>query len=107
MTLDITKLAPQVGDMVDKINHNSEELREHLQLACARLLNPGINVEALKNKIAAARTPNWSAAGLNEGLSERFAAPAIPAEYTALATDGSHIAFDRHRAAHCYLINTG
>ena len=107
MTLDITQIASQIGEMVGKIKSGTQERREHLKCAHAKLCDDSINLERLKHKIISARTPNWSAAGLVEGLNLHYPAPPIPPEYTVLATDGSHIDVDRHRAAHCYLINIG
>jgi hypothetical protein len=106
MTLDITKVAAQVGDMVAKIKSGNDERREHLKSAVDKLGDKNINLDVLKHKIGAARTP-WPVARLWEGLNLHFPSPAVPAEYTVIATDGSHIDVDRHRAARCYLINIG
>jgi len=46
-------------------------------------------------------------AELTESLNRTYPAPAIPADYTVMATDGSHIDVDRHHAVRCYLINIG
>jgi hypothetical protein len=107
MTLDITQISVQIGEMVGRIKTGNRERGEHLRAAMTRLGDPDINLEMLKRKIAAARTPNWSPAGLVEGFSQRYNAPEPPREYSALATDGSDIAVDRHQAARCYLINIG
>jgi hypothetical protein len=106
MTLDITRIASQVGDMIGKITSGRRERQEHLKCAADRLGDKTINLESLKRKIALARTPNWSPAGLVDGLSLHLSPPAAPQEYTVVAADGSHIDVDRHRAANCYLINT-
>jgi len=106
MTLDLSKIASQIGDMALKIKSGSKERQEHLKCALNKLCEEGLNIEKLKRKVASARTP-WPIAGLYEGLSLRYSAPQIPEEYTVLATDGSHIDVDRHRAARCYLINIG
>jgi len=107
MTLDLTKIAPQIGEMIIKIKSGNQERQEHLKYAQDKLGDAGINIEKLKRKILDAKTPSWSPAHLFEGLSQHYPAPPIPAEYTVLATDGSNIDVDRHRAAHCYLINIG
>jgi hypothetical protein len=106
MTLDLVKIAPQIGDMIIKIKSDSLERREHLNNALDKLNDPNINLDSLKRKIINARTP-WPVARLFEGLNLRFPAPKAPEEYSIIAADGSHIAVDRHRAAHCYLINIG
>jgi hypothetical protein len=106
MTLDITRIASEIGNMVSQIKGGNADQREHLQNAVGKMQDESINLEKLKRKIAARGYP-WSVAGIYEGLSRRFPAPAVPAEYTVLATDGSHIAVDRHQAVRCYLINIG
>jgi hypothetical protein len=106
MTLDITKVASQVGDMVSQIKSNNQERREHLKCACDKLGDKGINLESLKRKIVSSHTP-WPVAGLYEGLNLHYPPTPCPDEYTVLATDGSHIDVDRHRAARCFLINIG
>jgi hypothetical protein len=107
MTLDITKIASQIGKMAVKIKSDSQERREHLKCAQDKLCDKSLNPEALKRKIINAHTQNWSPAGIYESLNLHYTAPPIPREYTVLATDGSNIDVDRHRAAHCYLINIG
>ena len=107
MTLDITQISTQIGEMVGRIKTGNRERSEHLRAAMTKLSDPALNLEMLKRKIAAARTPNWSPVGLVDGLSRRYPAPAAPQEYSALATDGSHIAVDRNMSARCYLINIG
>ncbi len=107
MTLDITRIAPQIGEMIARAKSHSQEYREHLQCAQDKLGDKNLNPEALKRKIAGAHTPNLSPAGLWEGLSQHYPAPPLPSEYTVLATDGSSIDVDRHKAARCCLINIG
>jgi hypothetical protein len=106
MSLDITTIAPQIGDMIVKIKSGSEELREHLKYASAKMDDETQDIEHLKRKIANAHTP-WPVAKLYEGLAGHYAPPPASNEYTAFATDGSHIDVDRHKAARCYLINIG
>jgi hypothetical protein len=106
MTLDITKIAAQIGDMAGRIKTGSQERHAHLKAAVAKLNDGAINLGTLKHKIAAAHTP-WAIAGLYETLNARYPAPAAPQDYTVLATDGSNIDVDRHKAARCFLINIG
>ena len=42
-----------------------------------------------------------------EGLNKRYPLPPAPADFTVIATDGSHIDVDRHHSTRCYLINIG
>ncbi len=106
MTLDITKIAAQIGDMAGKIETGSRERREHLKTACEKLNDNAVNLGLLKRKIATARTP-WAVAGLCGSINARYPAPPVVPDYIVLATDGSNIDVDRHRAARCYLINIG
>ena len=106
MSLDVTQIAAQIGEMALKMKDGSQERREHLQCAVDKLCDKGINLTVLKHKIAGARTP-WAVAGVYEALNNHYPAPSIPQEYTVLATDGSNIDVDRHKAARCYLINIG
>ena len=107
MTLDLTQISSQITEMVGRIKAGNNERSEHLSAALAKLQDPGLDLEVLKRKIASCRAPNWSPAGLVEGLHQRYDAPAVPSDYSVLATDGSDIAVDRHKSARCYLINIG
>jgi hypothetical protein len=106
MTLDITKIASEIGSMVSKIKSGNLEQREHLSNALTKINDKAIDLSRLSKKIKAGGYP-WPAARLYEDLSLHQVAPVLPKEYTVIATDGSHIAVDRHRAARCFLINTG
>jgi hypothetical protein len=108
MTLDLTKVASQVGEMIIKIKSGNQERSEHLNCAFDKLCDKNLDIEKLKHKIAESRTlAQWPIAGLVGEIFGRFSAPPFPGEYTVLATDGSHIDVDRNQAAHCYLINIG
>ncbi len=106
LSLDITKVAAQVGAMIAGLRDRRAEREKRQDFARRTLKDPAIDLAALKKKIAAART-TWLVAGLTEGLAQRYPAPSPPADFTVLASDGSHIEVDRHRAARCYLINIG
>jgi len=106
MSLDLTKLISQVGDMVTRLKAGSRERQEHLERAREALGRYADDVDALRNKIDASRT-TWLVAVLVDGLGGHHEAPTMPADFTVVATDGSHIDVDRHRAARCYLINIG
>jgi len=80
--------------------------QERLNHALDVLNDRATSLDALKKKIASART-TWLVAGLVDGLDQHYEAPPLPAEFTIMATDGSHIDVDRHRSTRCYLINTG
>ncbi len=106
MPLDFTNLAAQVSDMVTTLRESGVEHRRRLADALATFNDPSLELEELQAKIKAART-SWLVAELTERLDRRYPAPSIPGDFTVMATDGSHIDVDRHRAARCYLINIG
>ena len=106
MSLDLTKVASQVGEMLSRLKASLSERQGRLQYALDTLHRQADNIDNLKKKIAHSKT-TWLVAGLVDGLDEHSKAPLLPAEFTVIATDGSHIDVDRHRSARCYLINIG
>ena len=106
MSLDLTKVALQVGGMIARLKAGSEERRERLQSALDVLHSRASGLDYLKKKIASSKT-TWLVAGLVDGLDQHYMAPPCPTEFTIIATDGSHIDVDRHRSTRCYLINIG
>jgi hypothetical protein len=105
MSLDLTGVAAQVSAMVAAIRDGRVERDKRLATALARLSGP-IELDALKKKIEAART-TWLVAGLVDGLAGHFPPPPAPSDWSVVASDGSHIEVDRHRATRCFLINIG
>ncbi len=59
---------------------------------------------SLKEKIANSQT-TWLVAGLLDELDRKYISLPPPANYTVIATDGSHIEIDRHQSVRCYLLN--
>ncbi len=106
MSLDLTKVASQVGGMVARLKTSATERQGHLRYALDVLHNQTADLDSLARKIASSRT-TWLVAGLADGLDRCHKAPSSPAEFTVVATDGSHIDVDRHRSTRCYLINIG
>lgn len=106
MSLDLTKIASQVGDMVARLKSGSAERQKHLSRALEVVHDKNINLDHLKNKIVASRT-TWLVAGLTDGLGRCYPVPPLPPEFTVMASDGSHIDVDRHKSTRCYLINIG
>ena len=106
MSLDLTKVVAQVGGMVARLKARGEEKRKHLQYALEVLSSKSNDLEHLSNKITSGKT-TWLVAGLADGLDPHYQAPPLPAEFTVIATDGSHIDVDRHKSTRCYLINIG
>ena len=56
---------------------------------------------------AVGRRPYISARTGDEGLLNSIPPPEVPADWTAVAVDGSHIDVDRHLSLRCHLINLG
>jgi hypothetical protein len=104
VSLNLAKVAAQVGNMVARLKADQEERQKHLQQA--RDIFQASDFDDLKRKIISSRT-TWLVAGLVDGLDSHYKPPPTPAEFTVLATDGSHIDVDRHRSTRCYLINIG
>ena len=106
MALDLTRVASQVGEMLSRLKSGLSERQEHLQHALETVNSQADEIDSLRRKIAAGKT-TWLVADLVDGLDNHYAPPPLPNDFTVLATDGSHIDVDRHRAARCYLINIG
>jgi len=106
VSLDLVKLASQATTMVARLKEGRAERQQRLHYARQIFGDEAVDLEKLKRKIAASRT-TWLVAELVDGLSTRCPAPPTPAEFSVLATDGSHIDVDRHRSTRCYLINIG
>ncbi|MFH1651740.1 MAG: DNA double-strand break repair nuclease NurA [Chloroflexota bacterium] len=106
MALDLGKVAGQVSGMVSRLRDGYAERQERLRRAEDTLRQPALDLAELKKKIKDART-SWLVADVVEGLDHRYPPPPCPAEFTVVATDGSHIDVDRHKTARCYLINIG
>ncbi|AKG54342.1 hypothetical protein DGWBC_1722 [Dehalogenimonas sp. WBC-2] len=105
MSLDITRVAGQIGLMAEKLKQRGVDHGVHLTTAASRL-SSGIDVGALRDKVRHSKT-SFLLANPVSGIDERYQPSAPPSTYSVLATDGSHIDFDRHRSAPCCLINIG
>jgi len=106
MSLNLTKVVAQVGSMIARLKAGSEERQRRLQHALDVVHQQAANFDGLRKKIASSRT-TWLVAGLVDRLDQHYKPPPTPAEFTILASDGSHIDVDRHRSTRCYLINIG
>jgi hypothetical protein len=106
MSLDLTRIAAQVGAMIASLKDNRAVRERRLRFALETLGSPAIDLDALKRKIKAGQT-TWLVAELTEGLNQRYPLPPVPTDFTIMATDGSHIDVDRHRSTRCFLINIG
>jgi hypothetical protein len=105
VSLDITKVAAQIGAMAEKLAQGDAGRRARLA-AAATQLTTDIDAAALREKVRRSKTGFLLAAPLG-GLDERHPAPPPPKTYSVVAADGSHIDLDRHHAAACSLVNIG
>ena len=92
--------------MIAGLKDSRRERQKRLERALDTLYHQAGDIEALKRKIASSKT-TWLVAELVERPDSHYPPPPTPAEFTVMATDGSHIDVDRHRAARCYLLNIG
>lgn len=106
MSLDLSKIAAQVEDMVTRLKDGIGQRQQHLKQALDVLNDKDIDLDTLKRKIAVSKT-SWLVAGLVEKLNNHHQPPQPPEEFTVIATDGSHIDVDRHQSTRCFLINIG
>jgi hypothetical protein len=108
VSLDLTKVAAQIWGMVAGLKAGDEERRKHLNYALDILRDKSIDLDQLRKRIEdSQRKTTWLVAGLVDGLDRCYKPPALPKEFTIVATDGSHIDVDRHKSTRCYLINIG
>jgi hypothetical protein len=106
VSLDLTKVAGQVIAMIAGLRDSRAEQEKRLRFALDTLGDEAIDLDDLKQKIKASKT-TWLVADIVEGLDKRYPLPPAPADFTVLATDGSHIDVDRHQSTRCFLINIG
>jgi len=106
MSLDLTRVAAQVGSMIARLKAGGKDREERLQNALGVLNDNSLDLAKLGKKIEVSKT-TWLVAGLVDGLPPRYKAPPLPPDFSVVATDGSNIDVDRHRSTRCYLINIG
>lgn len=106
MTLDLSSLSKQIRQMGDEFRANASEAEDSLRRAVDALRVRAPDFEGLRDKIEKSRT-YWPVARPVEPLDVRHPLPQPFEQYTVIATDGSQIEPDRHRAALCYVLNVG
>jgi len=107
VSLNLARVARQLEGLLDELRAQEDERRRRLRGAQAALQGWAGREEALAQRAREAQETSWLLALPLEPLNLRQPSPAPPADYTALATDGSSIDVDRHSPVHCYLINLG
>jgi hypothetical protein len=106
MSLDLSKLIAQIVDLAANIKSKEASMQANLDFALKTLYSSAVDLDGLKRKVEASKT-TWLVPGLNESPDLRQKEPTCPDDLIVLGSDGSHIDVDRHRSAHCFLINIG
>ncbi|MDD4874525.1 MAG: DNA double-strand break repair nuclease NurA [Dehalococcoidales bacterium] len=106
MSLDLDRMAAQVEEMASHLNADNTERQKHLAQALSTLSDKSINIEQIKEKIAAGKI-SWLVAEPCEALSSRYTPTITPPDFTVIAADGSQIDIDRHHSIRYFLINIG
>jgi hypothetical protein len=104
VSLDVNKVAGQIGIMAGKIKQDAAAHSAALKAATATL--KGADADSLADKVTRSKT-SFLLAAPTGAIDSCLTAPPPPANHTVIATDGSHIDLDRHQSAPCRLINIG
>jgi hypothetical protein len=104
LSLDLNKVSGQVTRMVGHLRDTAGQDQLRLADALQLMHEKAADIASLRERIEDSKT-SWLVAGLSEGLDGRYAEPALPGDFTIVATDGSHIEVDRHQAVRCFLLN--
>jgi hypothetical protein len=107
MTLDFQRLAAQFDQLGPDLRSQGEEAGRRLGRALEEMRAWAQRPDDLRRRLTEAHTSWRPAEPLGEPLDAAFDAPPAPADYVALATDGSHIDVERHNPLPCYLLNLG
>lgn len=106
MALDLGLTTHQLLSAMDSVaasvRNHGDRLAQTLNRA--RIVPPD---EAAFRTAAVGRRPYISARTGTEGLLDSITPPEVPADWTAVSVDGSHIDVDRHLPLRCHLINLG
>ena len=106
MALDLGLTTRQLLSALDDVALASRTHAQRLNDTLERGLNRSADAAA-RRTAAVGRPPLLSARTGLEGLLGSRPPPDVPADWTALSVDGSHIDVDRHLPLRCHLINLG
>ncbi len=102
MPLDLLRVAEQLSSLASGLQAQGAERAEQLERA---LLEIGTaDAEEINRKRAQGRV-TWLVPGLPTDTAAAYPPNPPPADYQALAVDGSHIDVDRHMPVRCALVN--
>lgn len=102
MTLDLTKITGKLDELAETLDPE-EAVRRDVALEGAYT---SLDSSELRQRLLSAKT-SWLLAHSHGDLNARFPLPAVPDDYTVVASDGSFILPDRHTPARFYVINIG
>ena len=106
MALDLGLTTHQLLSTLDGVVSDARTRGHRLDDAVERALAVPAD-EAAFRTAAVGRRPYISARSGPEGLLNSIVPPEVPADWTAVSVDGSHIDVDRHLPLRCHLINLG
>jgi hypothetical protein len=108
MALDLAAISRQIRAMSGTLAQDAGDKRERQLLALGCYLEEAHQPERWGRAADLSReTAAWLLARPTEPLNTIRDAPARPAEYALVASDGSQIDIERHGVAQCYVINIG
>ena len=105
MPLDLGSLARQTRAAAAVVRGAEADLAARISAAVEQLRR--LDWEQVAARVELRASPPWLAALPLGRLAAATTPPPPPAEYVVVATDGSHIDNDHHRALPCWLINLG
>ena len=105
MPLDLSSLARQTRDAAAAARASEADLAARVAAAVDRLRR--LDWQRVRERVELRASPPWLAALPLGPLAAAVPSPPPPDDYVAVATDGSHIDHDHHRALPCWLINVG
>ncbi len=107
--LELSQVIADIQNMGAEARKRGDRTAGQMRVALAQARLSGEDWTATRAQRERLPKPSWLVADCrDQSPSEICALPfPAPAEYSALATDGSQIPLDRHAVAPCYLINVG
>lgn len=106
MSLDLAQVAGQIEEMAASLKAEEAERGQRINFALETLHKQAGQLDQLRQKVQSSRT-TWLVPEITDRLDINEPPPPLPQDFVVLASDGSHIDVDRHRSAHCFLINIG
>lgn len=107
MALDLEKTFQQIQVAAQNTAASRDGVFQRLAALLEAALRPDIAASTEAKGKASQGVYNYLPASPREDVGARHAPPALPPDFAIAATDGSHIATDRHLPLRCYLINIG